>query len=59
MLRVSIFNIVLNVGLAVSAASAANIQVQVGKGALTFDPENVPAQVGDTVTYNFFPKVCE
>lgn len=59
MSRASVFKIALSIGLAVTNASAANIQVQVGKGALKFDPENVPAQVGDTVTYNFFPKVCE
>lgn len=52
--RVSIVSLVLSVGL---AASAANIQVDVGKTGLTYDPEAVTAQAGDTVTYNFHPKV--
>jgi len=33
-------------------------QVQVGaNGNLTFDPETIIANVGDTVVYNFHPKV--
>jgi plastocyanin len=54
MARVSIVSLVLSLGL---AASAANIQVDVGKTGLTYDPETVTAQAGDTVTYNFHPKV--
>lgn len=42
----------------VSSAAGATFQVQVGENAtLTFDPETITAQPGDTVTYNFHPKV--
>ena len=42
----------------VSSAAGANFQVQVGENAtLTFDPETINAQPGDTVTYYFHPKV--
>lgn len=47
-------SLVLSLALAVSGA---NIQVQVGQNGLTFDPVTINANVGDSVTYNFFPKV--
>lgn len=53
MARFSIVSLVLSLGLAVSGA---NIQVQVGQTGLTYDPETINAQPGDTVTYNFHPK---
>ena len=46
--------------VAVSSVAAAvnTYEVTVGKdGKLLFDPENVNAEVGDLVTYHFFPKV--
>lgn len=51
--------------LAVAVSSVAGFtpygqtfQVQVGaNGNLTFDPETITANVGDTVIYNFHPKV--
>ncbi|KAH8597848.1 Cupredoxin [Bisporella sp. PMI_857] len=47
----------LAVGLAlVSSAVGANFDVTVGKGGLVFNPPNVKAAVGDTITYKFFPK---
>jgi len=56
-LKMLSFNIVsLALGLALTV-SGANIQVQVGKTGLTFDPVTINANVGDSVTYNFFPKV--
>lgn len=46
-------------GLAlVSAVAGANIQVQVGKVGLNFDPPTLTGvNPGDTITYNFNPKV--
>jgi hypothetical protein len=42
----------------VSSVLGANFQVQVGENStLKFDPETIIAQAGDTVTYNFHPKV--
>jgi hypothetical protein len=42
----------------VSSAAGATFQVQVGENTmLTFDPETITAQPGDTVTYKFHPKV--
>lgn len=50
MSRLSLLSFV--VACAVSSAAGASFQVQV-----TFDPETIVAQPGDTVTYNFHPKV--
>ncbi|KAH8881463.1 Cupredoxin [Thozetella sp. PMI_491] len=36
-----------------AAANAANFDVQVGKGGLTFTPDSVTAAKGDTVTFHF------
>jgi len=41
---------------AATSASAANFQVQVGNGGLTFTPNTVNASVGDTVSFVFYPK---
>jgi len=41
---------------AATSASAANVQVQVGNGGLTFTPSSVNASVGDTVSFVFYPK---
>ena len=41
---------------AATSASAANIQVQVGNGALAFNPNSVTANVGDTISFVFYPK---
>jgi plastocyanin len=41
---------------AATSASAANFQVQVGNGGLTFTPTTVTAAVGDTVSFVFYPK---
>jgi len=54
MLLVNTVSLVLSLALAVSGA---NIQVQVGQTGLTFDPVTINANVGDSVTYNFSPKV--
>jgi hypothetical protein len=44
--------------VAVSCAAGASFQVDVGQNAtLTFNPETIVAQPGDTVTYYFHPKV--
>ena len=60
----SLFCVVL--ALAVSVSSVAgftapdpqNFVVEVGQnGTLTFNPETIIAAAGDTVTYNFHPKV--
>jgi plastocyanin len=42
---------------AASTASAATIQVEVGKAGLTFSPNDITAAVGDSVEFTFFPKV--
>jgi len=42
--------------LAATSASAADTQVQVGNGGLTFTPNTVTAAVGDTVTFVYYPK---
>ena len=48
----------LPLALLVSIVEATNYDVTVGKGSqLKFDPENVNAQPGDTVTYHYFAKV--
>jgi len=39
-----------------TTASAANFQVQVGGGGLEFQPNNVTAAMGDTVSFVFLPK---
>lgn len=44
--------------LLASAVAADHYQVTVGKnGQLKFDPEQLTAKPGDTITYNFFAKV--
>lgn len=46
------------VGLATSLVSAAHFEVTVGKGGkLKFEPEEIAAKIGDTVTYKFFARV--
>lgn len=48
----------LPITLLSAIAEAAHHVVTVGKGnQLKFDPENVPAAVGDTIEYQFFAKV--
>jgi hypothetical protein len=50
--------VVVALTVAVSSAAGASFQVEVGQNAtLTFNPETIVAQPGDTVTYNFHPKV--
>ncbi|KAH7035627.1 Cupredoxin [Microdochium trichocladiopsis] len=45
------------IGLAASLVSATHYEVTVGKnGQLKFDPEQLTANIGDTVTYKFFAK---
>jgi len=39
-----------------TAVLAANIQVQVGSGALDFSPSSITAAQGDTIEFIFFPK---
>jgi len=41
---------------AATFASAADMQVQVGNGGLTFNPSSVTANVGDTISFVFYPK---
>ena len=58
-----ISSVVLVLGVAISSVAGftsigKTFQVQVGaNGNLTFDPETIVANVGDTVVYNFHPKV--
>ncbi len=50
---------VLGVVALVGAAHAADHVVTVGKGGLLkFDPINTVAAIGDTITFDYFPKVC-
>ena len=50
--------VVVALTVAVSSAAGASFQVEVGQNAtLRFNPETIVAQPGDTVTYNFYPKV--
>lgn len=45
-------------GLAASLVSATHYEVTVGKGGqLRFEPEQLTATIGDTVTYKFFARV--
>ena len=47
------------VGVSASGHGGHNYEVTVGKGSeLKFVPETVVANIGDTVTYKFFAKVC-
>jgi len=48
---------IVALALSISTAAATNFQVDVGKDLLTFTPETINAQAGDTVTYSFHPKV--
>jgi len=56
-------SVVLALAVAVSSVAGftpygKTYQVQVGaNGNLTFDPETITANVGDTIVYNFHPKV--
>jgi plastocyanin len=57
-------SVVLALAVAVSSVAGftapdpTNFVVQVGQnGTLTFNPETIVAAAGDTVTYNFHPKV--
>lgn len=44
----------------VAAAQAAHHEVSVGKGGeLKFEPEEIKAEVGDTITYRFYSKVSK
>lgn len=48
----------LALAIAVSSAAGAHFTVEVGANAtLTFNPRTITAAAGDTVTYNFHPKV--
>ena len=43
-----------------AAAQAAHHEVSVGKGGeLKFEPEEIKAEVGDTITYRFYSKVSK
>jgi plastocyanin len=56
MSRFSVLSFV--VACIVSSAAGASFQVQVGENStLTFNPETIIAQPGDTIKYNFHPKV--
>ncbi|KAI1307797.1 hypothetical protein F5Y03DRAFT_116543 [Xylaria venustula] len=47
----------LGLALFISLATAANIEVTVGKDSkLEFNPASIKAEVGDTITYKFFSK---
>lgn len=51
-------SLALGLAFLASLATAANIQVTVGKDSkLQFDPPNIKAEIGDTITYKFFAKV--
>lgn len=50
--------LLLPAALLASVASATNHIVTVGKDSkLKFDPETLPADIGDTITYHFYAKV--
>ncbi len=50
--------LLFSLSLAVSV-QAAHYEVTVGKGGqLKFDPETLKAEVGDTIQYLFYAKVC-
>ena len=55
-MRFTITSATLAAVLAATSASAANTQVQVGNGGLTFNPSSVNASAGDTITFTFYPK---
>ena len=56
-MRVS-FRLLCSLSLAASVR-AAHYEVTVGKGGLLkFDPETLKAEVGDTIQYLFYAKVC-
>jgi len=55
-MRFTLASATLAIAAAVSSVSAANFQVEVGNGALAFNPNTVTANVGDTVTFVFYPK---
>ena len=40
----------------VMQAGATTIKVAVGKTGLTFDPNIIPAKVGDVLEFNFYPR---
>ena len=45
--------------LFLASVQAAHYEVTVGKGGLLkFDPETLKAEVGDTIQYLFYAKVC-
>ena len=45
--------------LFLASVQAAHYEVSVGKGGqLKFDPETLKAEVGDTIQYLFYAKVC-
>jgi len=50
------FSIFTAAAALVSSVHAANHMVVAGKDGLTFEPNNVKAAVGDTVTFKFWPK---
>lgn len=55
-MRFTLASATLAIVAAATSVSAANTQVEVGNGALAFNPNTVTANVGDTVTFVFYPK---
>jgi hypothetical protein len=51
------FSSTLLIAASAALAQAATISVAVGNGSLTFSPNSIQANVGDTVEFSFFPKV--
>jgi hypothetical protein len=51
------FSTALVAAASAAIATAATISVEVGNGALTFSPNDIKANVGDSIEFSFFPKV--
>jgi plastocyanin len=51
------FSTALVAAASAAVATAATISVEVGNGALTFVPNDIKANVGDSIEFSFFPKV--
>jgi plastocyanin len=51
------FSTTLLIASSAVLAQAATISVAVGNGSLTFSPNDIKANVGDTIEFSFFPKV--
>ena len=51
------FSTALVAAASAAVVTAATISVEVGNGALKFSPNDIKANVGDSIEFSFFPKV--